>query len=85
MVRRSHGDGQDMFELAGGGSGGDEVARLSRAAGFEQRKGGRAVVQSHAVRIAVQPVGNNRLHKRVFAARVPPKSNRPRATANNSS
>ena len=39
MVGRAHRDGEDSFKLFRRWSGRDEVARLPRPAGFEQREG----------------------------------------------
>src|SRR5215213_6809496 len=51
MVGRPRGDGQDVLELRRCRSGADELARLSRAAGFEQRQKRGAVVEHRSPQI----------------------------------
>jgi hypothetical protein len=78
MVGTAHGDGQDSLKVLRRGSRFNQISRLGGPARFEEGEGRGSVNESHAKRLTAQPVGNNRLHKCVFAVRVPPKSNRPR-------
>src|SRR6185437_2527235 len=56
MVRRPRGNGEHAVEFGGGRTRSDKLARLGRAAGFQQREQGRTVVQHQAANRVAQPL-----------------------------
>src|SRR3954452_17519463 len=63
-------DGEHALELGRGRPGPDKLARLCRAAGFEQRESRGTVVEHLRAEIGAAAGANNPLHKRILPATV---------------